>query len=103
MDGDIWMVTYFSIVAHGATLLFSYAYVYMIEEIFRNKTSIIILSIIWGLALGSLIRFSCSSTNPKLKCKVVEYRGPPASYTQYQWKYGTDKCYRWIPYVTRCD
>lgn len=71
-------------------------------DMFQSKTAIIIMSIIWGLALGALCSFGCMSPNPQLKCREVEYRGPPITETKYYWRYGTDQCYRWVPYVTPC-
>jgi hypothetical protein len=72
----------------------------MIEDFLKTKGSMIFISIIWGLGLATLFKRSCEGNN----CKVIEYRGPAISNTEYSWKYdGDDKCYKWQPYLTSCE
>jgi len=71
----------------------------MIENFLQSRTSIIILSIVWGLGLATLFAKTCTGPN----CKVSVYKGPhvPDNKDQY-WRYGTQECYKVTPYVVPC-
>jgi len=70
----------------------------MIDEFLKTRTGVILLSIIWGLGLSALFKKSCDGP----ACRVITYRGPPLSDTNYAWTYGTDTCYRLQPYPSEC-
>lgn len=72
----------------------------MLDAFLKTRVGIIIVSIIWGLGLATLFKRSCEGNN----CKVIQYRGPPVTQTEYHWKYdGDEKCYKWKPYIAQCE
>lgn len=69
-------------------------------EFFKSRVGIVIISIVWGLGLATLFKRSCEGKD----CKVIEYHGPPIKDVEHHWQYdGDTKCYRWVPYVTKCN
>ncbi len=71
----------------------------MIDKLFKTPIGIIIISIIWGLGLSTLFKYSCSGK----KCKVILYKGPNVNEMENTiFNYGTDKCYRYSPVMTTC-
>lgn len=72
----------------------------MISDFLKSPVGIVIVSIVWGLGLATLFKRSCQGNN----CKVIEYRGPDVSNTEYHWKYdGDNRCFEWQPYLTKCN
>lgn len=68
-------------------------------QLFETNTGKILLSIIWGLGLASLFKKACTLR----KCKVIQYKGPnPEEIQQYYYKYGSDNCYKYTPYLVEC-
>lgn len=72
----------------------------MLEEFFKSRTGVIIISVIWGLGLAALFRKSGEGDNSK----VIEYQGPPPEeLRQAYYRYGNnDTCYQYFPVITSC-
>jgi hypothetical protein len=71
----------------------------MTENIFKSKTGIVIISIIWGLGLSALFRKSCEGRN----CKIIKYVGPnPNEVSNSYYNYGGTQCYNYQPIMTKC-
>jgi hypothetical protein len=71
----------------------------MIDEIFKSRLGIIIISIIWGLGLSTLFRKACQGR----KCQVIVYSGPdPKEISGTYYNYGTPDCYQYTPVLTQC-
>lgn len=71
----------------------------MLEDIFKSRNSVIFLSIIWGLGTAMIFKRNCDGRN----CKIVVTHGPnPADVQKTFFNYGTDKCYRYSPYIAEC-
>ena len=72
----------------------------MIDDLFKSRVGVILLSIIWGLGLSALFRKSCEGR----KCHVIVYSGPdPKEMKNAYFDYGTGSCYKYEPYMTDCD
>ena len=71
----------------------------MFEKIFKSKIGIIMISILWGLGLASMFRYSCG----KSKCTIVKYRGPNIDEIKNTiFNYGTNECYKFYPTIVDC-
>ena len=71
----------------------------MFDKIFKTPIGIAIISIIWGLGLSTMFKYSCSGS----KCKVILYKGPPVSEMEHTiFNYGTNKCYMYTPTIINC-
>lgn len=71
----------------------------MFDKIFKTPIGITIISIIWGLGLSTIFRYSCSGS----KCKVLLYKGPAVNdIEQTIFNYGTNKCYKFVPVISTC-
>ena len=69
-------------------------------ELLFNPTGRILISIIWGLGLAALFKSACKHRN----CQVIQYKGPnPEEVKKSYYKYGNDNCYKYTPYISRCD
>jgi hypothetical protein len=69
----------------------------MISKFLNTEFGCIILSVILGLGLAALFRQACKGNN----CLVVN--GPKVSEIQkYYYKLDED-CFKYTPYVTKCD
>lgn len=72
----------------------------MFDKLFKTNTGIILLSIIWGLGLSTLFKYSCNGKD----CKIIEYIGPnPDKIENSTFKYGTNDCYRFKPLISDCN
>lgn len=72
----------------------------MIDEIFKSRLGIIIVSIIWGLGLATLFRRACQGPN----CHVIVYNGPnPTEMKDTYYNYGTGTCYKYVPIISNCS
>lgn len=72
----------------------------MIDDLFKTRTGIIIVSVIWGLGLSTLFRKACEGR----KCQVIKHVGPDfdeVAGTYYN--YGTSSCYQYHPVMTKCN
>jgi|688.fasta_scaffold243325_2 hypothetical protein len=71
------------------------------DDFFKSRTTIIILSILWGLGLASLFNMSCK---PGQKCETVEYIGPPQSITKQVWSFDESmkQCHIVNPKIIPC-
>lgn len=71
----------------------------MLQEVLRSRVGIIIISIIWGLGLSTLFRKACKGRT----CQIIKYNGPnPREIEQTYYNYGTDKCYKYHPVLSKC-
>jgi hypothetical protein len=71
------------------------------DDIFKSRTSVILVSVIWGLGLATLFNFSCKKGRD---CNIIEYVGPPKDIATKVWSYGEkDKCYNINPVITSCN
>lgn len=71
----------------------------MIEEIFKSRVGIIIISIIWGLGLSTLFRKACNGRT----CQILKYAGPdPNQVKNTYYNYGTPDCYKYSPVISSC-
>jgi hypothetical protein len=63
------------------------------DDFFKSRTTVILLSILWGLGLASLFNMSCKSGQ---KCDMVEYVGPPKDILMQTWSFDESikKCYK---------
>lgn len=72
----------------------------MIEEIFKSRIGVIIISIIWGLGLSTMFRKACHGRS----CQVIEYNGPnPDEVAHHVYNYGNKQCYRYYPVISKCQ
>lgn len=72
----------------------------MIEEIFKTRMGVIILSVIWGLGLSTIFRKACNGRT----CQIVRYIGPdPQEVEKQYYNYGTKSCYQYQPVIASCD
>lgn len=72
----------------------------MLEDFFKSRIGIILISIIWGLGLSTLFRKACQGR----KCQVIVYQGPdPKEISETYYDYGTGSCYQYFPFLSRCD
>ena len=63
----------------------------------NNKVAKVILSIIWGLALGSLFRKTCLDRN------CIIFRAPdPKEVTSGTYEFGANNCYRFETEMANC-
>jgi hypothetical protein len=70
----------------------------MIEEVFKTRLGVIIISIIWGLGLSTLFRKACHGRN----CQVIEYSGPdPQEISHNVYNYGNKQCIRYYPVMSK--
>ena len=66
-------------------------------DILNSSSGQIMISIIWGLGLAAVFRKACVGRN----CIVI--KGPNPNKIQKQvFKYD-GKCYKFIPYATKCE
>jgi hypothetical protein len=71
----------------------------MLEDIFKSRLGLIILSIIWGLGLSTLFRRACQGRH----CQVIVYNGPdPNEVQKTYYEYGNGQCYKYDPFMTQC-
>jgi len=71
----------------------------MIDEIFKSRIGVIIISIIWGLGLSTLFRKACQGRT----CQIIKYTSPnPNKLRGNYYNYGTKACYKYHPIITRC-
>ena len=71
-----------------------------ISEMLNSYVGRVIISVIWGLGLAALFKRACTDR----KCQVIQYKGPdPEMIQKTYFKYGTDNCYRYIPYLSPCE
>ena len=63
----------------------------------QSKDSIMLLSIIFGLALASLFKKQCIDG----KCYVIKARENPQHISKYYYRIGDD-CYKYEPKVIEC-
>lgn len=72
----------------------------MLEQIFKSRIGIIIISIIWGLGLSTLFRKACQGR----KCQVIVYNGPdPQEIKNTYYSYGNGDCYQYYPFIAKCE
>lgn len=72
----------------------------MLEQIFKSRIGIIIISIIWGLGLSTLFRKACQGR----KCQVIVYNGPdPQEIKDTYYDYGNGTCYQYYPFISKCE
>lgn len=72
---------------------------FMIDEIFKSRIGIILISIIWGLGLSTLFRKACLGRN----CQVLTYNGPdPKEIRDTYYDYGNGTCYKYKPFMAQC-
>jgi len=72
----------------------------MIEDFFKSRLGMILVSIIWGLGLSTIFRKACQGRH----CQVILYSGPdPDEIKDTYYEYGTGTCYQYQPYMTNCD
>lgn len=65
-------------------------------DFFHNRTTIIIVSIIWGIGLTFLFKKTCLNN----KCTVVQV---PKQFTDRgNILYSNNKCYKLTPYLSEC-
>ena len=71
----------------------------MFDKIFKTPIGIAFISIIWGLGLSTIFRYSCEGS----KCKVIVYKGPPVKeIDETVFNYGTNECYKYSPIIINC-
>jgi len=71
----------------------------MLEDIFKSRIGIIIISIIWGLGLSTLFRKACQGRH----CQVIVYNGPdPNEIKDTYYEYIDGQCYQYYPFMTKC-
>ena len=66
------------------------------ENIFKSRPGIILMSIIWGLGISCLFRQVC-----KGKDCIVLVAPDPKSINNKVFKY-EDKCFQYVPYNSTC-
>jgi hypothetical protein len=71
----------------------------MFDRLFKTRIGVVILSIIWGLGLSTIFKYSCMNNS----CNVVEYKAPDInSMSQSIFNYGTKDCYKYKPIISQC-
>ena len=69
-------------------------------ELLVSSTGRILISIIWGLGLAALFKNACKNRN----CQVIQFKGPnPKDIKKSYYKYGNDNCYKYTPYLSKCE
>jgi len=73
----------------------------MFKGFFESRTTIIILSIIWGLGLSTLFKKSCDGR----ACKIIQYKGPNIDWVNKSiFSYdGNTSCYKYTPILNECQ
>lgn len=69
----------------------------MLDKIFESRFIIILVSIIWGLGLSTLFNNACKGRN----CYIVHGSDINNVVNSY-FNYGTKKCYKYYPFITKC-
>lgn len=70
------------------------------SDFLKSRTTVILISIIWGLGLAALFSISCKQGQG---CSIINYVGPPLSITKQVWSYGEpDKCYTINSKIVEC-
>lgn len=69
---------------------------------FKSRTTVILISILWGLGLATLFNMSCKSGQ---KCESVDFIGPPKELLSKSWTYdeSMSKCYNVMPKIVECS
>lgn len=69
----------------------------ILDRLFNSRVGVILLSIIWGLGLSTLF------THAYRNKPYYIIQGPPIKSTMGNYfNYGTDKCYQYSPFITKC-
>jgi hypothetical protein len=69
----------------------------IVGDVMRSETGSIVVSVILGLGLATVFRRACSGG----ACIVV--KGPPVKEISNNTYKINDDCWRYTPYVTRCE